>query len=363
METLAPRPGVAQIKAYRPPRPPFDDGRAWIDLSMTVNPLGAGAKAVSAYRHAACLINRYPDPENISLRQALAQRYDLDVERTTCGAGSDELIHLVCQAFAGPGDEVLTHEYAYRGFMKAIRAAGATPVIAAERDLAVDVDALIDRAGDKTKICFLANPNNPTGGYIPTDAVRRLRAGLPPGVLLVLDSAYADYCRRQNYSDGLELVENADNVVVLRTLSKMHGLAGLRVGWAYGPAPVIRAINQVRGPFNVAAPAQLAAVAALSDQAHEETSLRHNGEWLPWLTDELSQLGLRVYPSVCNFVLARAPVDPDMGVVRVLDHLHRHGVLVKSAVGYGLPDCLRVAVGREDDNLTLVKVLRELADG
>lgn len=362
MEMLAPRPGVAQIKAYRPARPPVDDGRAWIDLSMTVNPLGASPKALSAYRHAAATINRYPDAEQVLLRRALARRFDLDVERVVCGAGSDDLIHVLCQAYAGPDDEVLVHEFGYRGFMKAIRAAGASPVVAAERDMVVDVEAMIDLATPKTKLCFLANPNNPTGSYIPVESVARLRAGLPPHTLLVLDSAYADYCRRNNYGDGIELVESCDNVVVVRTLSKMHGLAGMRVGWAYGPLPVIQAINQVRGPFSVGGPAQQAAISALGDGAHEEESYQHNAQWLPWLAHELEQLGLRVYPSVCNFILVRVPNDPELGIQRVNEHLSRRGILVKSTANYGLPDCVRVTVGQEEENRALVAALAEVME-
>lgn len=362
MENLAPRPGVAQIKSYRPDRPPMDDGRAWIDLSMTVNPLGASPRAISAYRHAAGFINRYPDADQVTLRRALARRYDLDYERLVCGAGSDDLIHLICQTYAGPDDEVLSHEYGYRGFLKAVRAAGATPVVAAERDMAVDVEAMIDLASAKTKICFLANPNNPTGSYIPPEAVARLRAGLPPHTLLVLDSAYADYCRRHNYADGLELAENSDNVLVVRTMSKLHGLAGLRVGWAYGPAPVVQAVNQVRGPFAVSGPAELAAAAALFDEKHEENSQAHNAQWLPWLAHELEQLGLRVFPSVCNFLLVRVPNDPSVGVQQVMEHLNHRGILVKSAAAYGLADCLRISVGQEEENRALIAALREVME-
>lgn len=362
METPAPHPGVAQLKPLRSSRPPIDVGRAWIDLSMTVNPLGASPKAISAYRHAAGAIHRYPDPTHGLLRRALAAQYDLDFERVTCGAGAEELIHLVCQAFAGPGDEVLSHEFGYSGFLKAARAAGATPVVAAEKDMAADLDALLELASPRTKICFVANPNNPTGSYLPADAIARLRAGLPPGALLVLDGAYAEYCRRQNYADGLDLVENSDNVLIVRTMSKLHGLAGLRVGWAYGPAAVIRAINQVRGPYSVSVAGQAAAAAALSDHEHVERSLRHNGEWLPWLTGEMEQLGLRVYPSVCNFVLARAPNDPSVGVQQITAHLNRRGVLIKSTAGYGLTDCLRISVGQEDENRALIAALKEVME-
>lgn len=362
MEVVNPRPGVSQIRLYRPSLPRDDGGRAWIDLSLTVNPLGPSPAALAAYRQAAGEIHRYPDPMQTALRRAIARRFDLDAERIVCSAGSDEMIHLVCQAFAGPGDEVLCHEHGYRGFIKAIRAAGATPVVAKERDLVVDVEAMIDRAGPRTRLCFLANPNNPTGTYIPIDAVHRLRAGLPSHTLLVLDSAYAEYCRRNNYSDGTEIVESADNVLMVRTFSKLFGLAGLRVGWAYGPASVVDAINHVRGPFAISVPGSAAAVAALTDGAHEEATLEHTARWLPWLGHELAQLGVRVYPSVCNFVLARIPTDPSLGVPQVLEHLHRRGIHVKPTVDYGLPDCLRITIGLEEENRALVQALGEILD-
>ncbi len=359
MELPSPRPGVSQIKPYRPVRPP-PGGGAWIDLSLTVNPLGPGQKALNAYRQAAAQIHRYPDWAQDGLRHAVADRYALAPGHIIASAGSDEMIHLVTQAFAGPGDEVLCHEHGYRGFLKAIRAAGATPVVTAERDMVVDVEAMIDRANGRTRICFLANPNNPTGTYIPVDAVQRLRAGLPAHTLLVIDAAYADYCRRNNYSDGAEIVENCDNVLMVRTFSKLHGLAGLRVGWAYGPAPVIDAINQVRGPFNVGIAAQAAATAALADTAHEEATRAHNAAWLPWLSHELEQLGVRVYPSVCNFILARIPADPSLGVPAVMGHLARRSILVKPVHDYGLADCLRITVGQEEENRALAAALAEI---
>lgn len=359
MELLSPRPGVSQIKPYRPPQPQGDE-RTWIDLSLTVNPLGASPKAINAYRHTATQIHRYPDSRQDGLRRAIARRYDLDPVRIVCGGGSDEMIQLICQAYAGGGDEVLCHEHGYQGFLKAIRVCGATPVVAKERDMVVDVDAMIERAGDKTKICFLANPNNPTGTYIPLEAVQRLRAGLPSHVLLVLDAAYAEYVRRNNYDCGAELVETTDNVAMVRTFSKMHGLAGLRVGWAYGPPAVVEALNHVRGVFNVSIPAQAAAIAAVGDEEHEEATYLHNSHWLPWLTHELEQLGVRVYPSVCNFILVRIPPDPSLGVQQVTDHLARRNILVRAALDYGLPDCLRITIGSEEENRALVGALAEI---
>ncbi|AWK87019.1 histidinol-phosphate transaminase [Azospirillum thermophilum] len=359
MELLSPRPGIRQIKPYRSARPPRD-GRSWIDLSLTENPLGPSPAALNAYRHAAGQIHRYPDWSQDQLRHAIAARHGIDPNHVICSAGSEELIHLVTQAFAGPGDEVLCHEHGYRGFLRAIRAAGATAVVAAERDMVVDVEAMIDRANDRTRICFLANPNNPTGTYIPAEAVLRLRAGLPPHTLLVLDSAYAEYCRRSNYSDGTEIVENADNVLMVRTFSKMHGLAGLRVGWGYGPASVIDALNAIRGAFNVSVAAQAAASAAIADTDHEEASYAHNAEWLPWLSRELEHVGLRVYPSVCNFVLAQVPADPSLGVQTILDHLAARSILVKPVADYGLANCLRITVGQEEENRALIAALAEV---
>lgn len=361
MEFLSPRPGISQIKLYHPAKPAGEEERSWIDLSLTVNPLGPSPKALHAYRHAAGQIHHYPDPRQTLLRRAIARRYDLDDSRIVCGGGSDDLIQLLCQAYAGPGDEVLCHEHGYHGFVKAARLTGATPVIAAERDMVVDVEAMIELAGDKTRLCYLANPNNPTGTYIPVEAVRRLRAGLPPHTLLVLDSAYAEYVRRNNYSDGLEVVENGDNVVMVRSFSKMHGLAGLRVGWAYGPRSVIDALEHVRSPFAVGIPAQAAAAAAITDRIHEEATHTHNAIWLPWLSHELEQLGVRVYPSVCNFILVRIPNDPSLGVQHVVEHLARRNILVKSCADYyGMTDGLRITVGQEDENRALVAALDEV---
>ncbi|WP_431856424.1 histidinol-phosphate transaminase [Azospirillum sp.] len=359
MELLLPRPGLGQIKPYRPAQP-LGEERPWIDLSLTVNPLGPSPKALAAYRNAAGQIHRYPDSRQESLRRAIARRYDLDAARIVCADGSDAMIQLFCQAYAGPGDEVLCHEHGYQGFLKAIRVSGATPVVAKERDMVVDVDAMIERAGERTKICFLANPNNPTGTYIPLEAVQRLRAGLPPHVLLVLDAAYAEFVRRNNYDCGVELVENTDNTAMVRTFSKIYGLAGLRVGWAYAPPAVVDALNHVRGAFNVSVPAQAAAAAAVTDLAHEEATYAHNSQWLPWLTHELEQLGVRVYPSVCNFILARIPADPSLGVQQVMDHLAQCNILVRPSQDYGLPDCLRITVGSEEENRALVRALAEI---
>jgi histidinol-phosphate aminotransferase len=359
MERLTPRAGIHQITPFRPARL-TEEGRPAIDLSLSHNALGPSAKAVTAYRQMAQQLHHYPDTDHRMLRQAIARRYDLDHIRITCSNGSDEMIQLIAQAYAGPGDEVLFHQYGYRGFQRAVKASGATPVVAGERDLVVDVKALVELAGDRTRIVFLANPGNPTGSYISNEEVCHLRAELPAHTLLVIDAAYADYVRRNNYDAGYGLVDEHDNVLMVRTFSKLHGLAGLRIGWAYGPTSIIETINRIRPPFNVGLSAQAAAAAAIGDTDHEQATLVHNDAWLAWLTHELEALGIRVYPSVCNFLLVRIPPDPALGVGAVIDHLAGHAILVKSLVEYGLPDCLRITIGTEDENRALVEALAEI---
>ena len=362
MERLTPRVGIGQIAPHKPMIRLPNGGRPLIDLSLSHNALGPSPKAITAYRQAAQNLHRYPDGEHTALRMAIARRYDIEPDHVTCSNGSDEMIQIVTEAYAGPGDEVLFHQYGYHGFIKAARMTGATPVIAAERDLAVDVEALAELAGDRTKIVFLANPNNPTGSYVPAEQVQRLRAELPAHTLLVLDSAYADYVRRNNYDPGFDLVSDHDNVLMVRTFSKLHGLAGLRIGWAYGPPAIIETLDRVRPLYNVGLPAQAAAAAALGDLEHEEATLAHNDSWSAWLSHELRAIGVRVYPSVCNFILVRIPPDPTMSVPTLSQHLLDHGILVKSLGHYGLPDCMRITIGTEEENHALMDALREVLD-
>jgi histidinol-phosphate aminotransferase len=359
MEWLAPRPGIAQISQHRHVSRAGADGRL-VDLSMSTNALGPSPRAVAAYRQAAATIHRYPDANQSDLRRAIANRHGLDPARIVCSNGSDEMIRLVVQAYAGPGDEVILHRHAYRGFMQAVLAAGAVPVVAAERDLCVDVETMAELATDRTRVVLLANPNNPTGSYVSEDAVRRLRVELPPRALLVIDAAYGDYVQRQNYTAGIELVEDHDDVLMVRTFSKLHGLAGLRVGWAYGSATVAEAIDRIRPAYDVSLPAQAAAAAAVEDEGHAAATLAHTDVWRAWLTAEMASLGLRVYPSVCNFLLVRVPPDPNLGVGALTEHLDRRNIAVRTLADHGLPDCLRVTIGAEDENRALIGALAEV---
>ncbi len=293
------------------------------------------------------------------MREALAHHHGLELERIVCGNGSDEIIQLLCQAYAGPGDEVLHSRHGFVMYPIAARAAGATPVSAPETQVTANVDALLDKVGDKTRLVFLANPNNPTGTYLPTAEVARLQAALPENALLVLDAAYAEFVGRNDYESGAELARGVDNVVMTRTFSKIYGLAGLRLGWAYCPAHVADVLNRVRGPFNVNLPAQAAGVAALGDLEFAGRARAFNDQWRPWLADQLTALGLEPLGSEGNFILVRFPGDAGRTAAAADAFLYDRGIILRNVDGYGFPDCLRVSVGQEDENRELITALNQ----
>jgi histidinol-phosphate aminotransferase len=350
-----PRPGILDVAPYVGGESKVPGIDRPIRLASNESPLGPSRNAMEAYAALAPEIHRYPDGGSTELRRALARHYGLDAERIVCGAGSDELIGLLTRAYAGPGDEVLYSRHGFLMYPISAKAAGATPVAAPESDLTADVDALLAKVGARTRIVYLANPNNPTGTYLPREAVKRLHAGLPPHVLLVIDAAYAEYVVRNDYEPGIELVEAHKNVVMCRTFSKIYALGGMRIGWAYCSAEVADVLNRVRNPFNVNAAAQAAAVAALDDVAATDRAREHNDIWLPWLKRELEQLGLAVNPSVGNFLLVRF-ADADAAWA----HLQRHGILVRKMAAYQLPEWLRITVGTEAENRAVVAALGRL---
>ena len=328
-----------------------------IVLSANENPLGPSPKAREAYDAMADELHRYPDGGAVALRQAIGKRFRLDPDRIVCGAGSDELISLLIGAYAGPGDEILYSQYGFLMYAISAKAAGATPVTAPEKNLTADVDALLEHVTENTRMLFLANPNNPTGTCLPASELRRLRENLRDDVLLVIDAAYAEYVGAEDYDAGEELAGSCDNVVMLRTFSKIFGLASQRLGWAYGPAAIIDVLNRVRGPFNVTASAQAAGVAAVEDVAHVEASRAHNDRWMAWLTQQLGGLGVEVPPSAGNFILARFP--DKAGADAAYAHLMSRGIIARLMGGYGLPDSIRITIGLEDENRALVDALAE----
>jgi histidinol-phosphate aminotransferase len=359
MSGLAVRPGIMEITPYVGGESDVAGVERVIKLASNEGALGPSPKAVAAYRDAAASLHRYPDGASADLRQALGRHHGLDARRIVCGAGSDELIALLCRAYAGPGDEVLHSAHGFLMYSIAARAVGATPVAAPETDLTADVDALIGKVTAKTRIVFLANPNNPTGTVLPAAAVARLRAGLPGSILLVIDAAYAEYAMRDDYEPGGDLVDGGDNVVMTRTFSKMYALGGVRLGWAYCPPSVADVLERARNPFNVSAPAQLAGVAALADTAFAERSRRHNDTWLAWTTERLRGLGLVVPPSAGNFILARFPSAAGRDAEAADAFLKRHGIITRRVAAYGLADSLRITIGREDEMRAVADTLSD----
>ncbi len=363
MSPIKPKPGILDVKPYEAGVSKLTGMADACKLSSNESALGPSPKAVAAYLAAAEKLHRYPDSASSDLRTAIAAHYGLNAERIICGNGSDELIHLLCQAYLGPGDEMLYSAHGFSIYPIATLAAGAKPVAAPERDRTADVDALLSRVTAATRILFLANPNNPTGTYISASEVRRLRAGLRGDILLVLDAAYAEFVRRNDYESGIEMVATHDNVVMTRTFSKIYGLAALRLGWAYCPEHVINVLNRVRGPFNVSLPAQAAGIAALQDTAFTDTAVAHNERWRGWLAQELRQLGLFSDPSAANFLLVSFPPEAARGAPAADAFLRQNGLILRRMEGYGLPHCLRLTVGTEAENREVIRVLSQFIQG
>jgi histidinol-phosphate aminotransferase len=355
-----PKPGVLDIapyiggRAHAPGVPP-----PVYKLSSNESALGPSPAAVEAFESAHSALEIYPEGSAKILREALGAVHGLNPERIVCGNGSDELLTLLANAYLRPGDEVMFTEHAFLVYRIVALANSATPVVIPERNFRTDVDAMLAKMSAKTRLVYVANPNNPTGSHLSGEELRRLHAGLPSTAILVIDAAYAEYVRRNDYDSGIELVSQFDNVVMTRTFSKIYGLAGLRVGWAFCPASVVEVLNRVRGPFNVSVPAQRAAAAALGDRKHVEDSLAHNDKWRGWLVEQIRKAGLRVDDSVGNFVLIHFPHQSPHTAKEADEFLVSRGLILRPVGAYGLPDCLRLTVAGEEANR---KVAVALAD-
>ena len=348
---LAPRPGILDIAPYVAGESTIAGREQVIKLSSNEGALGPSPAAVAAYREAAAQIHRYPDGGAVALRSAIGARHGLDPDRIVCGAGSDEMLYLLARAYAGPGDQILTHAHAFVMYRLIAHTVGAQIVEAPETALTADVDALLAHAGPKTRIVYIANPNNPTGTFIDAHGLTRLRAGLAEDVLLVIDAAYAEYVMRNDYAAGVALVDAAvddgANTVMTRTFSKIYALGGVRLGWAYCPPPIADVLNRVRPPFNVASPAQAAGIAALEDAAFIARSRDHNAAWLPWITDRVAAAGLKTTPSIGNFILVEFPRTPGRDSEAALQFLAGRGIIPRRTAANGLPGHLRITVGTE----------------
>lgn len=353
-----PKAGILDISPYVPGKSAARGAKIY-KLSSNESPFGASPQALAAYASKGNLLALYPDGSATELREAIAARYGLNAASIVCGAGSDELLQLLAHGYLAPGDEAVYSQYGFLVYPIAIASNGAKAVVAPEVDHTTSVDAVLKCVNLRTKLVFLANPNNPTGTYLPFNEVKRLHASLPKTTLLVLDAAYAEYVRRNDYESGLELVATSDNVVMTRTFSKIYGLAGLRLGWAYCPAHVADVLNRIRGPFNVSAAAMAAGVAAIGDQKFIETAITHNEKWLGLLTGQLRALGLKVTPSVGNFLLIHFADKGEKTAALADAYLNDHGIILRRLEAYGLPTCLRMTIGDEEANRAVVSALAD----
>jgi histidinol-phosphate aminotransferase len=356
------KPWIAAIHAYVPGKSAGADGKPLVKLSANENPLGTSPQALAARGRAGAL-SLYPDPDSQALRGAIGELHGIDPALIACGTGSDELLNLAAQAFAGPGDEVLFPRYSFAVYDIAARRCGATPVEAEDDDYAADVDALLAAMTERTRVVFIANPNNPTGSYLPRAELARLHAGLPADVLLVIDQAYAEYVAPEDQDGGLALAAAHGNVLVTRTFSKIHGLAGERIGWATGAPDLIGALNRIRGPFNVTVSGQAAAVAALADQAFVDASREHNREVRARFASALEALGnhgVRPLPSEANFVLVL--FQGALKAEAALAGLAERGFAVRHLPGQGLPQALRITIGTAEQMDIVAETLRQMAE-
>jgi histidinol-phosphate aminotransferase len=329
-----------------------------VKLSSNESALGPSPMAMEAYKNIVHELHRYPDPVYHNLREAIATKYDLDVSRIICGVGSDEILKLACRAYLKPGSEAIYVAHSFSMYPIAIKSQGGIAIEVEDDNYTANVDNIISAITDKTRIIFLANPNNPTGTYIPTKEVERLWKNIPDNVLLVLDAAYAEFVDHHDYEAGIELSTRANNVLMTRTFSKLYGLAALRLGWGYACKNIADTLDKIRDPFNVPSSAQIAGIAALYDVDFEQKALAHNKQWRDWLSDQLTILGLKVIPSCANFILMKFD-DDKKTATSANDFLLKNGYILRHYNEQGLEDCLRLTVGTENQNKMLIQLLKE----
>ena len=359
MASPAPRPGILDIKPYVPGASSAKGGDKVYKLSSNESALGASEKAVEAYKGAADELFLYPDGGSNALRAKIAETCGLDAARIVCGAGSDEILQMLVKAYVGEGDNIVQTRHGFLVYALAAKSCGAEPRFAEEKHLTADVDAVLERVDERTRMVFIANPNNPTGSYIPESELRRLREHLREDVILVIDAAYAEYMEEDDYAPGAGMVDDFDNVVMTRTFSKIYGLAALRLGWGYCPPAIADVLNRIRGPFNVTAAAQAAGVAALEDQDFVARNRAFNREQRDWLAQQLGRLGLEFVPSFGNFILVKFPEREGARAADILDYLTSNGVIVRDVNAYGLGEYLRVSIGTEEANRRFIGLLDE----
>jgi histidinol-phosphate aminotransferase len=355
--TVMPRPSILSVEPYVGGESKIPGVNRIIKLSSNEGAFGPPPGAIAAMMDAAREAHRYPDGGATKLREAIGARFGLDPARIVCGNGSDELLMMLILAYGGEGTEIIMSAHGFMMYDLTGRWAGCQVIKVPERNLTADVDGLLAAVGPRTRLMFLANPNNPTGSILPQSEMKRLRAGLRPDVLLVLDSAYAEYVTQPDYDPGQGMVDANDNVVMTRTFSKIYGLGGMRLGWCYAPPAIIDVLGRVRGPFNVNASAMQAGIAALAEPGWIEKSVAHNNEWRGRMATALTTAGLRVWPSEGNFLLVDFAAAERAKAADA--HLRSRGLIVRAMGGYGLGQCLRITIGTAEECQMVIDALTD----
>ncbi len=359
MNKITPQPGIMDIALYQGGKSHVEGVANVIKLSSNENPFGPSPRAIDAVRESAANLHRYPGTDHYSLRAAIGERHGLDPDRIVCGVGSDEVLQFVAQAYAGPGDEVIYTEHGFSMYPIIARMAGATPVMVAERDRKVDVDAILAAVTGQTRIVFVTNPGNPTSTMISTAELERLAGALPSHCLMVLDGAYAEFV--DGFDGGASVVDEFENVIMTRTFSKIYGLGGMRVGWGYAQKDIIDVLNRVRQPFNLSSTALDAAEAAVRDVEYVEFCRSENARLRVWLSESLATIGVPSDPSCTNFILARFA---DQAEAEACDnYLQSKGLIVRRVAGYNLPNALRITVGDEEACRRIVAAITAFKGG
>ena len=346
---------ILTIDPYKPGKSKVGNNQKVIKLSSNENALGASPEAIKSYQNHASKIFRYADGGCVELRKAIAKKYNINPECIVCGAGSDEIIAFLVQAFVETGEEVLYSQYGFLMYPISAKRVGAIPIIAQETNLTTNIDNILAKISQRTKMIFIANPNNPTGSYINASEIERLINSVPKDIIIVLDLAYAEFVNKSDYSDGIDLVNKYENVVMTRTFSKIYGLASLRIGWSYSSGYVADVLNRVRGPFNVSGPAQFAAISAINDDEFVIRSIAHNNKWLKIINDRLNKINIKTYPSIANFILI--DFETLKNCDKINEFLLENGIILREMKAYGLPNCLRMTIGNEEENLRVLELL------
>ena len=354
-----PKPGILDIAPYVGGKGSIVGVAEPIKLSSNENPLGAGPKARDAFAAVMDKIHIYPDGRADKLRGAVAAKFGLEPERLIFGNGSDEVFSLLNQTYLSAGDNIVSGEYGFLAYRISAQGCESQVKLVAEPKYKAEVEDILAAVDDRTKIVYLSNPSNPTGTYHTSEEIRRLHDGLPSHVILVVDEAYAEFVTEADYESAFELARHADNVVVTRTFSKIHGLGGLRIGYGYAPAEMMAAMDRIRMPFNVSVPGIAAAIAALSDDEHQAASRDLVNEWRPRLTQVIKGFGYDVLPSVGNFIMVRFKDEDQARAAN--DFLMSKGIIIRHVASYGLPEALRITIGTADQNRAVADALSEFA--